>query len=59
MNRLKRGQTEPETRVGHCCGDGCSKVALLFKVQGIYRYRCSTCFQRETGHKHYLDVVQS
>ena len=26
----------------------------LFKVPGIYRYRCSECFEQETGYRHHL-----
>jgi len=45
--------SEPETRVGHCCG--CHQCPIpLFKVQGVYRYRCADCFERETGFRHYL-----
>lgn len=51
--RLKRAEPEPETRVGNCCG--CNTQALLFKVKDIYRYRCSKCFQSETGYQHHLD----
>lgn len=54
----------PETRVGICCGDACRQAhnqagtwayALLFKIQGYYRYRCSDCFKIETGKPHHLD----
>jgi len=49
----KRVEAEPETRVGICCG--CSQDGMaLFKVPGIYRYRCTECFQRETGYRHHL-----
>lgn len=42
---------EPETRVGICCG--CNTWNLpLFKVPGIYRYRCAPCFRAETGRDH-------
>jgi hypothetical protein len=56
---------EPQTRVGICCGDACRaehhatgtwSYALLFKIPGIYRYRCSTCFESETGYRHGLAV---
>jgi hypothetical protein len=59
----RRQITEPETRVGICCGDACKAAqhssgtwnyALLFKVQGIFRYRCATCFETETGHRHHM-----
>jgi hypothetical protein len=51
--RLKRAETEPETRVGNCCG--CNRDPVpLFKVQGIFRYRCADCFERETGYRHHL-----
>ena len=61
LRREKRG--EPETRVGICCGDACKAkqqaagtwtYALLFKVQGLYRYRCDECFAAECGKRHYL-----
>jgi hypothetical protein len=49
----KRAPTEPETRVGNCCG--CNQYPLpLFKVPGIYRYRCDSCFERETGYRHHM-----
>ena len=54
MSRHKL-EAEPETRVGHCCGAGCQQLALLFKVPGIFRYRCATCFEKETGRRHHLD----
>jgi hypothetical protein len=63
--RLKRGEAEPETRLGICCGDECREAqiakgtwnyALLFKVPGISRYRCDGCFARETGGRHHLAV---
>lgn len=50
---MKREIAEPETRVDNCCGDGCNTQALLFKIQGIYRY--GPCYQKETGHRHHLD----
>ena len=53
----KRQPLEPETRVGYCCGDGCGNYALLFKVPGIFRYRCSECFQRETGYRHHMAAL--
>lgn len=44
---------EPETRVGHCAG--CRKFPIaLFKVPGVYRYRCAECFRAETGVDHHL-----
>jgi len=54
MTRLKRAETEPETRIGHCCGCRSPNDLLLYKVQGISRYRCDECFERETGHRHHL-----
>jgi hypothetical protein len=48
----RRDITEPETRVGNCCG--CQQLALLFKIPGIFRYRCATCFEKETGYRHHL-----
>jgi hypothetical protein len=57
MTRLKRGVPEPETRVGNCCG--CNRYPLpLFKIQGLYRYRCDECFEKETGHRHYLSPAK-
>ncbi len=57
---MKRGtQDEPETRIGMCCGNACRGTfnrALLFKVQGFFRYRCSSCYEAETGSRHYLDT---
>lgn len=53
LSDMKRTLPEPETRVGNCCG--CNSLALLFKMQGIYRYRCSQCYQTETGQRHHLD----
>lgn len=51
---MKRAEhDEPETRVGICCGCRSDSQAL-FKVPGIFRYRCSECFQREVGHRHHL-----
>lgn len=44
---------EPETRVGICCGCNGSSMSL-FKVPGIYRYRCADCFETETGYRHHL-----
>jgi hypothetical protein len=49
MPRLKREPIEPETRAGHCCGCHSIGTLPLFKVQGMFRYRCSACFERETG----------
>jgi hypothetical protein len=50
---MKRAVTEPETRIGNCCG--CNQCPVpLFKLQGIFRYRCAACFEAETGHRHYL-----
>lgn len=57
MSRLERGVTEPETRVGNCCG--CNQHPVpLFKVQGMFRYRCAECFERETGYRHYLSPAK-
>ena len=49
----RRAPTEPETRVGNCAACNRFPVAL-FKLQGIFRYRCDECYQHETGHRHYL-----
>jgi hypothetical protein len=44
---------EPELRVGICCG--CQKDSMqLYKIPGIFRYRCATCFPAETGYQHHL-----
>lgn len=42
---------EPPTRVGICCGEGCQEYSLLFKITGLYRYRCAECYTKETGHR--------
>lgn len=51
---MKRRETaEPETRVGICCGCHQDPMAL-FKIPGIFRYRCADCFEKETGYRHHL-----
>lgn len=51
--RMKRLIAEPETRKGNC--GGCNQCPLtLYKIQGIYRYRCADCYEKETGHRHHL-----
>jgi hypothetical protein len=60
----KRQPLEPETRVGICCGAECNQrrtinAVLLFKIQGMFRYRCATCFLSETGYRHHLSIDQS
>ena len=52
--RAQRAPQEPLTRIGICCGCGEGDV-LLFKIQGVFRYRCSCCYQKETGQRHWLD----
>lgn len=53
MNIVKRNQPEPEVHVGNCCG--CNTYPItLYKIPGIYRYRCAGCFQTETGYSHHL-----
>jgi hypothetical protein len=52
MRRYKR-DAEPETRVGLCCGCREDRVSL-FKVPGIFRYRCAACFRKETGFNHHM-----
>jgi hypothetical protein len=53
-SRAKRSrEPEPETRVGNCCGCNTDPM-VLFKIQGIYRYRCAECFEVETGYRHHL-----
>ncbi len=52
-----RPDPEPETRVGHCCGCRADPVTL-YKIAGIYRYRCDSCYQQETGLRHYLAPPQ-
>lgn len=42
---------DPETQVGICCGCNVWNL-LLFKVPGIYRYRCAPCYRKETGTDH-------
>lgn len=49
---MKRTATEPETRVGHCCG--CRSDGALYKIPGLERYRCAPCFKEETGFWHHL-----
>jgi hypothetical protein len=45
--RMKRDK-DPETRMGNCCG--CNTYPLrLFKISGIFRYRCAGCYYKETG----------
>lgn len=52
MSRARR-DAEPETRVGICCG--CQRWnSLLFKVPGVYRYRCAPCYRTEQGYDHAL-----
>jgi hypothetical protein len=53
----KRVEAEPETRVGNCCGCHQDPMAL-YKIPGIYRYRCAECFQTETGYCHHLAPVR-
>lgn len=57
--RLKKGEPESEILVGNCCGDECPDryPVTLFKVPGIYRYRCAHCFEKETGYRHHLAPV--
>lgn len=42
---------DPETLVGICCGCNVWNL-LLFKVPGIYRYRCAPCYRKEQGTDH-------
>ena len=51
--KSRRLLDEPETRVGICCGCRADSMAL-YRIPGLYRYRCDECFERETGHRHYL-----
>jgi hypothetical protein len=53
MSPRRREEAEPETRVGNCCGCHTDPVPL-FKVSGIFRYRCADCFEKETGYRHHL-----
>lgn len=46
-------QPDPEIRIGICCGCSVSNL-LLFRIPGVYRYRCSPCFRAETGTDHPL-----
>lgn len=52
----RHAETELETRVGNCCGDNCSDryPVSLYKIPGIYKYRCAACFEKETGYRHHL-----
>jgi hypothetical protein len=50
MNRRAEA-AEPETRIGICCGCNAWNQ-LLYKVPGIYRYRCAPCFRAEQGKDH-------
>lgn len=50
--RSKRPDPEPEVRNGICCGEGCRQYDTLYKVPGIYRYRCAGCYLKETGRFH-------
>lgn len=44
----------PLTTVGYCCG--CRQLDLLiFKLEGVFRYRCGECYEREVGRRHDLD----
>lgn len=55
MSPMRRQDPEPETRVGNCCGCNSWPVPLtLFKVPGVYRYRCDACFEVETGFSPHL-----
>jgi hypothetical protein len=52
---MQRGVPEPETRVGHCCGckpDEALSDKPLYKIPGLFRYRCADCFEKETGYRH-------
>lgn len=51
---MKRITPDPQTRLGHCCG--CKTDGVLFKIPGIYRYRCAPCFHKETGQHHWAAV---
>jgi hypothetical protein len=45
--------SEPETLVGNC--SGCNVFPRpLFKIPGLFRYRCDECFERELGYRHHL-----
>lgn len=53
----KRVDYEPTTRVGICCGEACQRnerqkgwiYQALYKIHGVYRYRCAHCYRFETG----------
>lgn len=54
--RLRGPDSEPQTRVGNC--SGCNTWPLtLFKIPGVYQYRCAGCFERETGYRHHLSLA--
>ena len=53
-SRMRAGfmDEEPMKRTGLCHGTACRKKkgdTQLFRV-ALHRYRCQTCFKRETGH---------
>lgn len=44
----------PYSRVGLCCGEKCRHKlndVVLYRIGDAYRYRCKTCFRKETGHQ--------
>lgn len=50
---------DPELRVGQCCGDYCKDTLQdqqLYKIPGIFRYRCARCFYAELGQHHWSTV---
>lgn len=53
MPKEKPTPPEPITRIGVC--GKCGQFDLLFKITGLPRYRCSTCYKLETGTRHWLE----
>ena len=53
MRRIR--DAEPQSRVGFCCG--CRQDDALYKIPGLFRYRCARCYREETGHFHYLTPI--
>lgn len=59
---MRRRALDPETRVGICCGVECRKsptwdYVTLYKVAGVYRYRCADCYEKEVGWRHRLAPI--
>jgi hypothetical protein len=50
--RRRAPDPEPEVRAGNCAP--CGRFETLYKVPGIFRYRCAECYERERGHRPHL-----